>query len=365
LYDYYKNNNNYRLALLYFTTFKNIEDSIIAEENSRKVMEIQMNYEISRKDQQIQSIENKMLVLEQEKEIQALELNRKQSMIYFFLFASFLLLIIGILFFQQYRLKRRNSIILQEKIAVSEESNRKLLKSEQEFRKLNATKDKFFSIIAHDMKNSLLGIISISRIFSRDFNKLQEKELREFSTMIYTGSRQLFSLLENLLQWARSQTGSLKFRPVDFTLNDVVNKNLHLLKTNAEEKGLEIILKIDENIKVYADPDMVTLILRNLISNAIKFTRQGNITVSALTSDEIVEVSITDTGVGMNSEDRQRLFRIDQHFSTRGTAQEEGTGLGLILCQEFVLKNNGKIWAESEPGKGTSFKFTLPLAKDE
>ncbi|NJK85313.1 MAG: HAMP domain-containing histidine kinase [Bacteroidales bacterium] len=183
---------------------------------------------------------------------------------------------------------------------------------------------------------------------------------------MYTSSKQLFSLLENLLEWSRSQRGIIEFNPDFIKLADVIEQIKTFFKNNLNEKNLSLTLRLEnEQLMVFADKQMLNVILRNLISNAIKFTNNnGNIQVKAFKNDDCVVIQVCDDGVGIEESMIKQLFKIDSTHTSLGTNQEKGTGLGLILTREFVVKHEGKIWAESTPGKGSTFSFTLPLREE-
>lgn len=240
-----------------------------------------------------------------------------------------------------------------------------LRKSEQQLRELNATKDKFFSIIAHDLKNPIGAFKNVLELLYENFQDFSKEEILEFIEPLKDSSNQLFALLENLLLWARAQTGKIQLEPVEFNLTDLIKSNVSLLKLQADNKQIDLSYQLSERLMVFADFNTINTILRNLINNAIKFTpKGGRIIVSAKSQDENALVTVEDNGIGMNEETQKKLFRIDVHHTTLGTAQEKGTGLGLILCKEFVQANGGKIWVESTDGKGSKFFFTIPLAND-
>jgi len=225
---------------------------------------------------------------------------------------------------------------------------------------LNASKDKFFSIIAHDLRNPIAGFLNLTEVLTQNFDTYSEAESKEFIDIMNQASKQLYNLLENLLQWSRAQTGRIDFNPQVISLKEIMDNTIDLLMINLREKKIKVKVNIDEQIKVYADKNMVTTVIRNLLSNAIKFSHTGSsIIITAKLSHDKAEISVTDHGVGIKKQDQKKLFKIDQHLSTPGTSDEAGTGLGLILCKEFIEKNNGHIWVESETGKGSTFKFTL------
>jgi signal transduction histidine kinase/streptogramin lyase len=232
-----------------------------------------------------------------------------------------------------------------------------------ELYELNASKDKFFSIIAHDLKNPFNTIIGFSEMLKEAIITKDSDDVFKYASMINDSSVQTFRLLENLLEWANSQRGKISFVPVDVNLKDVIAEEFLLLGDLAGAKKIELKSYLYDDLKIRADINMLRTILRNLISNAIKFThRNGRIVLNAAVYKNILEVSITDNGIGMSREVMSKIFRIDSNMSSRGTDNEKGTGLGLFLCKEFVEKHGGKIWAESQEGKGSTFKFILPLA---
>ncbi len=251
-------------------------------------------------------------------------------------------------------------------ITSQKKAEQKLIDSEIKLRELNATKDKFFSIIAHDLKNPFNDIIGFTQLLALNINKYDNNKIEKFADIIHQSSKLAYSLLENLLDWSRTQTGTLQFRPEKLLLNHIINENIELLTSTAKNKGIKIYSELDSDIYVLADKNMLKTIIRNLISNAIKYTNIGGfINIKNYIDKKFVEVSITDNGIGISSDNINKLFRIDEGFSTTGTENEKGTGLGLILCKEFVERNGGKIWVKSEEEKGSTFTFTLPLPEPE
>ncbi len=231
----------------------------------------------------------------------------------------------------------------------------------EQLKELNASKDKFFSIIAHDLRNPIAGFLNLTEILASNFDIFSEKESKEFIKAMNQASKQLYNLLENLLQWSRAQTGRITYKPRFIAIKNMVDETIDALMINIENKSIKINLSIDDKTIVYVDENMITTVIRNLLSNAIKFTNtNGSINIRCQQSDDFIEMYVADDGVGISKENQEKLFRIDQSLTTEGTSSEKGTGLGLILCKEFVEKNGGKIWVESEINKGASFIFTLP-----
>jgi PAS domain S-box-containing protein len=228
---------------------------------------------------------------------------------------------------------------------------------------LNATKDKFFRIIAHDLKNPFSILLGASEVLLNSAEEYDINSVKEFSSILYHAAKSGYTLLENLLEWSKSQTGSLTFKPQVINAKELVAENISSMQLYTTTKSLKLDSQIEGDIEVFADRDMLNTILRNLLNNAIKFShKDGIITIRSERSTSETTITVKDTGIGINPDDIDKLFRIDVKYTNRGTAQERGTGLGLILCKEFVEKHGGKIWVESEFGKGCEFKFTIPLA---
>jgi PAS domain S-box-containing protein len=255
-------------------------------------------------------------------------------------------------------------IKVAEDITEKRNAEEAIKKYAEELRDSNASKDKMFSIISHDLRTPFNGLLAFSDILSNDYDSLSKDEVLEYIDVIRDLSHNTFNLLEKLLQWSRLQTGRMEFKPAKIPFQDIADNVINLLKANAIGKGIQIAGDIEAGLTVFGDPNMLNAVTRNLTSNAVKFTPEnGKITITARTqADNMAEITISDTGVGIKSEDLPKLFRIDSQQSTKGTKGETGTGLGLLLCKEFVERNGGKIRVESEPGKGSRFIFTLPLA---
>ncbi len=236
-----------------------------------------------------------------------------------------------------------------------------LRKSESRLKELNDTKDKFFSIIAHDLRSPFHNIVGFSNLLVRDILEKDYTGIERFAGIIQDSSERAMDLLVNLLEWSRSQTGRMEFSPEEIDFGQLVTNVTSLSNDSAENKGISISTELQDRLIVFADKAMLETILRNLISNAIKYTNpEGVIIVAGKQMNNGLLVSVTDNGVGIGSGDISKLFRIDKNHSSAGTQNEKGTGLGLILCKEFVDKHGGKIWVESEVGKGSTFYFTIP-----
>ncbi|UXP32855.1 ATP-binding protein [Reichenbachiella agarivorans] len=237
--------------------------------------------------------------------------------------------------------------------------------SEKQLIELNATKDRFFSIIAHDLKSPFISLTSMLDLMLGSFDQISHEEKIKYLSMCRDSTVNTAKLLENLLTWARSQSGDLNFKPVQVKLSDSISKTLGIFEITASNKEQKIVFEKTDQYSVFADKFMLETILRNLISNALKFTpRGGRITIDCTAKEDYVTVSIIDTGVGMSSEAMDNLFVITKKTSTPGTENEKGTGLGLLLCKELVEKNGGNLSVQSTQGQGSMFSFTVPLAVD-
>jgi two-component system sensor histidine kinase/response regulator len=266
---------------------------------------------------------------------------------------------------QNHRLTAQNVRILEHTQQV-EQLNQKLNKQNQELKEANATKDKFFSIVSHDLRSPFSSIISFTDLLIQSIDEFNKEKLQDFAIHLKESTENTYKLLENLLNWARAQRGKLTFNPEKIDLYTLVNENIKLLDTIAKEKNLYLSASNFEEVYVIADADMINTVIRNLFSNAIKFTKQGGAIQAKceyLPEDDLIAVSISDNGIGMDDETLNKLFDLSEHHTTRGTNNEPGTGLGLILCKEFIELNSGTIQVKSEQGKGSSFTFTLPLYK--
>lgn len=236
-----------------------------------------------------------------------------------------------------------------------------IMEQNKELKDLNATKDKFFRIIAHDMKNPFGILLQDSEFVVHKYDELKDEIKRSAVERIKKSSHRVYELLENLLKWATLQTEGIKLRKKEMNLHKIAESNISLYDCNSSKKKITIKNDTGLNSWAYADEDMIDFVFRNLICNAIKFTKDGGeVRVLSQDNENFIEVSVSDTGVGIAGENIKKLFKIDGGYTTPDTEGEKGTGLGLILCKEFVELNGGKIWIESELEKGSTFKFTLP-----
>lgn len=249
----------------------------------------------------------------------------------------------------------------------TKELEEKVKKRTKELQELNATKDRFFSIIAHDLKSPFSYLLGMTELLSESMDTMNPGKLKVFIMKLNDSAQSAFDLLENLLIWARTQQKMITMSQKAHNLKDMVNSSIKPLLNLALDKSIDLSIEINalEN-KIFVDEYMISTVIRNLVNNAIKFTKNnGAIRIFAEKNEEEVTISVNDSGVGMSKEIISKLFKIGENVSTSGTNNETGTGLGLILCQEFVTKNGGKIWVESQEGVGTTFFFTVPIENNK
>jgi two-component system sensor histidine kinase/response regulator len=348
LYETSKTQGNFQVALSYLESFKILNDSIFSIENTKAIA----------------SLENKVALEGKQREIEALEQQRRQQQLLNYIVISGLVCL-GILVFFILRNRKK----LQDAYNELEATNNKLIEVKEEVEvqaemlsKSNHTKDKIFSIVSHDLRSPLTALRGVFTLMEN--KELSIEELKNFVPELSKRVSHASDIAEELLHWSRSQMDVIEIHPVEFNIVELLGKKKLRFAQSAGDKGVTIHLDIPERIpSVYADLDMVKTVLRNLISNAIKFTSPGgNITLSAVLKNSFVEICVIDNGMGIRPEDVGRMFK-EHGFTTAGTADEKGTGLGLMLCRDFIEKNGGRIWVESEWGKGSSFCFTIPVAK--
>jgi signal transduction histidine kinase len=231
-----------------------------------------------------------------------------------------------------------------------------------ELQKVNSEKDKFFSIIAHDLRSPFNGFLGLTQLMAEQLPTMTMEDIHLIAVSMQNSATNLFRLLENLLEWSRMEQGMIPFKPEEIQLRESADKSIAIVLENAHAKDIEIKISIASGIVVYADSNILQTVIRNIVSNAVKFTpKGGKIKVNAFTNGENrVQVSITDSGIGMKPDMLANLFKLDVPTGRPGTEGEASTGLGLILCKEFVEKHGCKLWAESEVGKGSTFSFTVP-----
>ncbi len=367
--EIYANTKNYKKAYENYILYKKLNDRIFNEESIKKItgLEYQYKYEKEKEITELKQQKKNVVIAEEAKRLKVV----RNSFIVGFVLMFILVLVILRNFLQKHK---ANSILTAHKKRIETKNQQLQLQKEEiqtfakELEKANSTKDKFFSIIAHDLKSPFNTMIGFSELLVNKFDTYNVQEQKNFVSILNQDIHNTFRLLENLLLWSRSHRGKIEFVPVKENLFLLLNETIKLLNQTATNKLITIKNEVAKSIFVSADKDMLETILRNLILNAIKFTKnEGKITINAhLIIDEhkqsCTQISVKDNGVGIAKEKLARLFIISENVSTKGTQGEVGTGLGLTLCKEFVEKHGGKIWVESEEGYGSEFIFTLPTS---
>lgn len=338
---FYYNQGNYKDAYLFKDQFSVLNDSV----NNNKMLE-----DMAKMNAIYHTFKDQATIINLQKEnishSKQLMQEKNKRLLFFIVSLSFLTIIIILLTLFLYRRRTAN----------------KLRQKNKELNSLNATKDKFFSIIAHDLKSPFNSLMGFSEMLSLHAETENTEQVIEYSNIIHNSTKKLFSLVENLLQWSRAQLGTTKYSPEQTDVYLLANNIISLLRINAEEKDIVISSKMSKDLVGWVDENLFNTVLRNLLSNAIKFSRVGSmIQVTGVKEDDMMKISVADTGVGIRRENLEKLFAIGTNISTKGTFNEKGTGLGLILCKEFVEINKGTIWAESEYGNGSTFHYTVPV----
>ncbi len=328
----FQKEGNYKEAYKYLTLYMNSSDSLKVTDKIKKLSKLEFNYK-----------------LEKIKEEQKIAIARQQIFIKWLIVTLVLsLIIVSLIIFGYFHKKKINN---------------QLLGLNDKLTELNSTKDRFFSIIAHDLRGPFHTLLGFSEILSTNIDSMSNDEIKESYTKINQTLKRQFELLNNLLDWSRLQINNFNMVLEKISLHEELDKTIESLSLTAQEKKIKLVNLIPENIKVYADKNMLQLVLRNLIINSIKFSYQDSeVKISAKQKEEFVEIVVADKGIGISENDYDKIFRIDIHYSTSGTSDEKGTGLGLILCKEIIQKHEGEIWIRGEKGKGTEVSFTLKTA---
>jgi signal transduction histidine kinase/Flp pilus assembly protein TadD len=348
LYKIYEVSGDYKNAFANLKDFKTYSDSVFNEKNIRQSAEQEYLYKLE--------VERQEMEAERQKKEEIVQSEQKLNRSIIIILASGIIVVSILLVFllRSYRQKKRINSLLAAQKAEIEEMNSQL-------KVFNEGKDKFFGILAHDLKGSFNSILGFSNLLSSPVSNYSVDEVREMSQAINSSAINTYKLLENLLTWSRTNVGIVGFNPVCFKFCDVISANKSEWESNAAQKNVSIKFSASGDCTLFADRDMVETIVRNLIANAIKFSNDGgNIEVVVSNQDDGIQVSVCDTGIGMSQEDVDALFVVGLVKSRPGTHQEPGTGLGLLICNEFVKRHNGKIWVESKVGEGSKFMFHIP-----
>lgn len=345
--ELYKAMGEFEKALQYLENYNVLKDSINSKNSSNQIAEMQTKYESEKKDK-----ENELL--RQNSEIQTLAIAKQTSLSNTFIGVSILVILLIIILLSRFAIKKKANLQLVHK-------NEVISTQRDELKQINSTKDKFFSIISHDLRSPFSNILGFTNLLAEDYDTFDEAEKKDIIIQLNKSAKTTFDLLANLLTWSQTQTGQIEINKENLNLKELVENTITPYQCNAIQKDIEIITNIPPNITIEIDRNTSYVFIGNLINNAIKFTpKGGTITINTQENKDTIELNIIDSGVGMTSEKIEKLFKIEEHISTKGTNDEEGTGLGLILSQEFIHKNGGNISVTSELGKGSKFIISLP-----
>lgn len=345
---------NFREALIYNQKYSKIRDSLYSESFSKNMAEMQAK---SKRDAEFVKLKEENIMMKKEVQLKSAFLI---TLILGIVFALGMLLVL----FWRYWEKKQSNQLLEKENLIRKANERKLLESERKLTEANATKDKFFSIISHDLKGPFGAMKGLIEMLEMNYDSFDESEKHEIIAAIGKASNSTYTLLEDLLTWSQAQRGTMDFNPVRTDLAKNCKNTIEFILPLALKKQISIVNNVAEGNMVKADINMLTTIIRNILSNAVKFTPNGGeIKLSAKKiNGSIMEISIADTGVGINEKQLQKIFKIDEKYKTQGTNDESGTGLGLVICKEFVEKHQGELKVFSEEGKGSTFTFTMPAS---
>jgi signal transduction histidine kinase/uncharacterized protein HemY len=352
--EVYTGLKNYKKALEYYTMYIEGKDQLYTEESKQTIAELQAKYQVEKKDKDNERLRHS-------EQLNKAQIRNQQVIIGFVLFILLGAFIIMVIRHSRYQQNQKLNIQLSLKNKEIEDQQKHVQLLNQELKEANQTKDKFFSIVAHDLKSPFNSLLVLTNLLLDDYDTFTEDERKTFIHQIKASSENTFALLQNLLDWASTQMGKTMIVQEKIDISKISDETIALLMPIARNKNIRIKSEIEPSTVVFADKNMVSTVILNLVTNAIKFTPQdGKVAIRAFMENNHVEVEVSDSGVGISQDNLNKLFRLDHKIQTMGTAKEKGTGLGLILCKEFVEKNNGKIWVKSVEGKGSQFYFTLP-----
>ncbi len=352
--DIYELQGDYQSSLSYYKSYVALSDSLFNESRKQQVADMEVRFETDKQRLEITS-------LQKDRELDSLKIeNEKSQKLGFALTSGFLLIISGFTFYGFVKIQKSKRALNAQNKVISK-INDQLTSSQEELVKSNATKDKFFALIAHDLRGPIASLQGIGRMLDFYLDKGKNSEVRQLINQVDKSSTSVNHLLDNLLKWALSQTKGLRNHPSKFKLKNLVTDCRAIFDESLKSKEIVLEVKMDESVCVFADYNMVSTILRNLVSNAIKFTPNGGrIQIEVEHQGAFAKIGVRDSGVGMSREQLQTLFELTSKTTT-GTAGEKGTGLGLMLCAEFVKINQGEIRVETKEGEGSNFIFTLPV----
>lgn len=343
----YEKSGDYEDALGYYEDYTFWKDSLEAFENSKYLSELQAKYDFQKMKKENEKLQMKNQLQEVE------NWQQKISLLVVIIISLFIFIIAIIFYLSRKKMMRLNRIL--------EHQQKEIRTQKKELEDSLATKDKFFSIIAHDLKNPFMGIMGFADLLKEKTQNFNDDELKNYASYIYSSSRDLFELLENLLKWSKAQRNDFKVTIVDaLNLKKEVQKAIEQISWPAKEKNIQIVNEIPDEVVVRSDKNILNTIVRNLVNNAVKYSYENSsIVIGEHERNDQIIVSVKDSGTGISEDIQKDLFEVGEHRTMPGTNHESGTGLGLILCKELIGKQGGSIWFESIPGKGSTFYFSL------
>ena len=359
---------SYSEAYHYQTLYIKLKDSLLNAENIRRIEKLQYGYKLEKKENTNREL-LKDKKLEQSKNLlQKITIQRQYAVGGFIGLGLLSFIVISVFYYRNFQLKKRDNELLnlqqQEILQQNHEilaQNDEISSQKEHLTELNKTKTKLFSVISHDLRAPVSTLQELLTMFNDELITHDEMEVLSAEMLINVANTS--AMLDNVLYWAKSQMEGMSINTAVFNIQKLISTNLLNFKKQASNKKINIINKVDHEINVSADPATIDIVIRNLVSNAIKFCRANDvITIATVSKDKFLHISVTDTGEGMSEEVQQKLFKPAEYYTTYGTSNEKGTGLGLNLCRDYVMLNGGEIWVESLPGKGSAFTFIVPLA---
>lgn len=345
--DVYKGMGKNKLALLEYEKYNVLKDSTLTSEKNRQILEIEAKYKSEKQQKEIELLKN-------EKALKESELSRSKIQSYLFGTLAVLVLIVFLFIYKAFRFKLKANNELSKINSILVESEAKLME-------LNSMKDNLIRIIGHDLKGPLGSVIGFAELLTMSKFDSQPEKIKKFSDLIFSTSQSINQLLENILFWAKLQQGGYEIKPETFNVKEAVIQGAIPYEAIAENKNIEVVLDVEDNVSAYGDRFTCSIVVGNLINNALKFSHKKstiNIHVAAVNGE--IQIAVEDKGIGIEDEVRKGLFDNNRFVTRQGTGNESGTGFGLKICRQFVELNNGKIWIDSVPGKGSTFYFTYP-----
>lgn len=349
----WKDQGNYKQALEHYEKYAELRESLIKRENDASLGDLKLNYEVLLREKEIKKLEIQRVKNEMDLQKQ------KNIRNYFIHITGVTILILAFLLVGLLNNRRKNKL-LQVKNEQLEQANKKLVEYSEEMKKLNYAKDRLLSIISHDLRSPFNTLIGFSEILVKESERFSQQQLQTFYKGINETSKKSYELLQNLLDWTRLKTSAIPFHPMESSLADLAENSLGMLTGTAENKDISLEIDVSRELKVSVDRKMFETVLRNLISNAIKYTPNGGkVIIGAERTNGSTVVFVSDNGVGMSQEQTDKLFSVEEVVSTKGTDNEQGSGFGLIICREFIKKHGGELTVESKLGEGSTFRIIL------